>query len=54
MIDSPCKDVCVTDSETGLCVGCSRTQEEIANWIMYSDIQKKQVLSDIEVRNKNC
>ena len=32
MIDSPCNDVCTTDSESGLCVGCGRTTNEIAKW----------------------
>ena len=31
MIESPCKDICTKDPESGLCVGCGRTQEEIAN-----------------------
>ena len=51
MADSPCIDICTTDSQSGLCVGCGRTQEEIANWIIYSELQKKQVLINIEKRN---
>jgi len=51
MIDSPCNDVCTEDVETGLCIGCNRTQNEIANWLFYSDEQKKQVLLDIKGRN---
>ena len=44
MIDSPCNDICTTDPESGLCVGCGRTQEEISNWLFFDDKQKKMVL----------
>ena len=37
MIDSPCNDICTTDPESGLCVGCGRTQEEISNWLFFDD-----------------
>ncbi|MDC6465628.1 DUF1289 domain-containing protein [Pelagibacteraceae bacterium] len=50
MIDSPCNDICTTDSESNLCVGCGRTKEEIANWLFFTDKQKEQVLFDIKSR----
>ena len=52
MIDSPCVDICTTDPESGLCVGCGRTTEEIANWVIFSDKEKKKVLIELEKRNK--
>ena len=51
MIDSPCNDICTTDPESGLCIGCGRTEKEIANWLIYSDNQKARVLKDLKVRN---
>ena len=42
MIESPCNDVCTTDPESGLCIGCGRTVDEISNWLYYSDKQKKK------------
>ena len=51
MIESPCNDVCTTDPESGLCVGCGRTPNEIANWFSYSDSQKKSLLKDLKSRN---
>jgi len=51
MIDSPCNDICTTDPESGLCVGCGRSNEEIANWLNYSDKQKKRVLKELKSRN---
>jgi hypothetical protein len=32
MADSPCIGVCLIDDETGTCVGCGRTIDEIINW----------------------
>ena len=51
MIDSPCNDICTTDLESGLCVGCGRTKDEISNWLIYSDEQKKSVLNELKIRN---
>ena len=51
MVDSPCNDVCTTDPESGLCVGCGRTPNEIENWFSYSDNQKKSLLKDLKTRN---
>ena len=50
MYSSPCKDICTQDTESGLCIGCGRTQEEITNWLIYTEEQKKQVLIAIENR----
>ena len=52
MIDSPCNDICTTDPESGLCVGCGRTQEEISNWLFFDDKQKKMELMNLKRRNK--
>ena len=46
MIKSPCKNICSIDKETGLCLGCYRTINEIALWIKLDDIKKKDYFSD--------
>ena len=51
MIDSPCNEICKTDIESGLCIGCGRTQYEISNWLYYSDNEKKKVLKALKYRN---
>ena len=53
MIDSPCNDICTTDSETGLCLGCGRTPKEIENWMFYSENEKKKILIGLKKRNNN-
>jgi len=52
MIDSPCNNICTTDSKSGLCIGCGRTQVEISNWLFFDDKQKKTVLMNLKRRNK--
>ena len=32
VIESPCILVCTIDPQTGFCLGCARTLEEIARW----------------------
>jgi len=51
MVDSPCNAICTIDPESGLCVGCRRTQSEIPNWLSYTNRQKKNILKDLKVRN---
>ncbi len=35
-LPSPCVSVCAMDPQSGLCRGCFRTLEEIADWAMQS------------------
>ena len=51
MVESPCNDICTTDPESGLCVGCGRTQQEIANWTIFSEEMKKKVIKNLKTRN---
>ena len=44
MVKSPCIDICTIDYEGGVCVGCNRSLEEIANWSSFDDIKKKKIL----------
>jgi len=47
-IKSPCIDVCVT--RDGVCIGCYRTIEEMANWKIMPEGQKAEVLEKIKGR----
>ena len=53
MSDSPCIDICQMDPESGLCVGCGRTIEEIANWSSYTNEKKKDILKQLKSRNND-
>ena len=42
-VPSPCISVCRMDAVHGWCEGCFRTLDEIADWGMCSDAQKRAV-----------
>jgi predicted Fe-S protein YdhL (DUF1289 family) len=49
-IESPCVRVCILDRVHRLCIGCYRSLDEISYWTRYSNAQRQQVLSQIEIR----
>tara|TARA_B110000046_G_scaffold155655_1_gene166107 strand:+ start:1578 stop:1772 length:195 start_codon:yes stop_codon:yes gene_type:complete len=51
MVKSPCVAVCKIDYESGYCIGCKRTIEEIANWSILNDQQKKKILAKVKSKN---
>lgn len=51
-ISNPCTLVCKYDNE-GLCIGCYRTKEEIANWPDYTEEEKKKIFELIVKRGGN-
>lgn len=49
-VPSPCISVCRMDAATGLCEGCFRTLEEIAEWGMASDAEKRAMWATLVER----
>lgn len=47
---SPCTNVCRMDPESGWCLGCCRTIEEIAAWSRLDDGGKRAVLAELPAR----
>jgi uncharacterized protein len=47
---SPCNAVCKMDENSGLCLGCWRTIDEIVAWGSRSDDEKKKILALIKLR----
>lgn len=47
---SPCTQVCRIDSATGLCLGCKRTLDEIADWPILSRADKLKLLDQLKTR----
>lgn len=41
---TPCVSICTIDSDTGLCIGCRRTAEEIRDWLSYTSEQRLEVM----------
>jgi len=42
-------DICALD-DNDVCMGCRRTADEIGQWWTMSDDQKRQLLSEIKLR----
>ena len=52
-IQSPCRRVCVVDTDNQVCVGCLRSLEEIRLWGTYSDSQRREIMIDLRKRKSN-
>lgn len=49
-IVSPCINICLLHPDSGLCVGCKRTIEEIAGWTGFSDEERRRILDELPKR----
>ena len=49
-VPSPCRSVCRIDERSGLCSGCCRTLDEIAQWSQASASRKREVWHCIQAR----
>ena len=49
-IESPCIKVCAVDGETGLCLGCGRTLNEIGGWMQFDDAGRQSVMAALPER----
>lgn len=48
-IESPCISIC-TLGDSGHCLGCFRTAQEIGDWISYSDQQRQAIIEQLPKR----
>jgi predicted Fe-S protein YdhL (DUF1289 family) len=51
MVKSPCKNVCELDPNTGLCLGCKRTVDEIQNWNLKDNNEKMMITKKAQNRD---
>ena len=49
VISSPCISVCLLD-EAGVCQGCFRSNDEIANWTRYTEQQRREIMDQLGQR----
>lgn len=47
---SPCVLVCVIDPVSGLCEGCLRTLQEIADWSRLSEAERLAIMAELPRR----
>tara|TARA_Y100001972_G_C7539615_1_gene271591 strand:- start:377 stop:538 length:162 start_codon:yes stop_codon:yes gene_type:complete len=52
IVESPCISVCSVDPDSGYCVGCNRTEEEMVIWKLAetTDEWKLQNLEELKTR----
>ena len=49
-VPSPCVSICEMSPDSGLCRGCFRTLDEIAQWSRADDERKRAILAAVECR----
>jgi predicted Fe-S protein YdhL (DUF1289 family) len=49
-IATPCVKVCFVDPESGLCLGCHRTVDEVARWTRYTDAERAAIMAGLPAR----
>jgi predicted Fe-S protein YdhL (DUF1289 family) len=49
-MESPCRNVCVIDPDTGLCHGCKRTLTEIASWGSLTAAERRRIMHELPAR----
>ena len=52
-MESPCILICSMDDKTGYCFGCGRTREEIGSWTLYTDQERRAVMTALPARLEN-
>lgn len=50
-IKSPCTGVC-TVADSGLCMGCFRTMEEITAWLAFTETEKRHIIERLADRRE--
>lgn len=49
-IQSPCVKICMIHPQTGLCLGCKRTGDEIARWSRMSPEERRTIMDALPGR----
>ena len=49
-IQSPCILLCAIDMTSGYCYGCGRTRDEIAEWMNYTNNERRQIIAGLDQR----
>jgi predicted Fe-S protein YdhL (DUF1289 family) len=49
-IQSPCNKICTIDPGCGLCRGCGRTLNEIAQWGTLTDMARARIMAELPER----
>jgi predicted Fe-S protein YdhL (DUF1289 family) len=52
-IATPCIKLCVIEPDSGYCIGCGRTRDEIASWIGMRPDKRESVMLELPDRLAN-
>jgi predicted Fe-S protein YdhL (DUF1289 family) len=50
LISTPCIKVCAVSGQTGHCIGCGRTLQEIARWGAMDEAERKTIMATLPAR----
>ena len=51
-VRTPCIKVCIVDGESGLCMGCYRRLNEVAQWTRFTDAERETILAELPDRRR--
>jgi len=51
-MESPCIQICVVDTSSGLCSGCGRTLAEIASWSSLTPAERRKIMDRLPERKR--
>jgi predicted Fe-S protein YdhL (DUF1289 family) len=49
-METSCVNICDIDRETGLCMGCGRTIDEIARWATMTSRERRRIMTVLTAR----
>lgn len=49
-VSTPCIKVCAVSGQTGLCIGCGRSLNEIARWASLSEAERQTIMAALPAR----
>ncbi|AGT09751.1 DUF1289 domain-containing protein [Paracoccus aminophilus] len=47
---SPCINICRIEPSSRLCLGCSRSMDEITQWARMSEAERQRIMADLPQR----
>ena len=50
LIETPCVKICVLEPESGFCIGCGRSRDEISDWLVMTADQRRAVMDGLAQR----
>jgi predicted Fe-S protein YdhL (DUF1289 family) len=50
-VESPCVEICLINPESGLCLGCRRSADEISRWSGMTAQERREITAALPDRN---